>query len=175
MDEDDQAGKSAKGRARQTVSDKRQLSGPSAKRKKANMNIRTAILYRKNFATLIEESVGVSFKGSQDTLLIPMPRDWPTSPHRYPLILTLPLLPLRSQHDHCALSVGIGATTNAKNVPCIFVVSIARAFTTRQDVNDASYKRHYLPPKCCNESSSTLCVHRYLVFSDLSMSRVPRT
>jgi zinc finger HIT domain-containing protein 1 len=57
MDEDDQAGKSAKGRARQTVSDKRQLSGPSAKRKKANMNIRTAILYRKNFATLIEESV----------------------------------------------------------------------------------------------------------------------
>jgi zinc finger HIT domain-containing protein 1 len=56
-DEDDQAGKSAKGRARQTVSDKRQLSGPSAKRKKANMNIRTAILYRKNFATLIEESV----------------------------------------------------------------------------------------------------------------------
>jgi hypothetical protein len=57
MDQDDQAGKSAKGRARQTVSDKRQLSGPSAKRKKANMNIRTAILYRKNFATLIEESV----------------------------------------------------------------------------------------------------------------------
>ncbi|KAF8274740.1 hypothetical protein EI94DRAFT_1768573 [Lactarius quietus] len=56
MDEDDQAGKSAKGRARQTVSDKRQLSGPGAKRKKANMNIRTAILYRKNFATLIEES-----------------------------------------------------------------------------------------------------------------------
>jgi hypothetical protein len=57
MDEDDQTGKSAKGRARQTVSDKRKLSGPSAKRKKANMNIRTAILYRKNFATLIEESV----------------------------------------------------------------------------------------------------------------------
>jgi zinc finger HIT domain-containing protein 1 len=61
MDEDDQAGKSAKGRARQTVSDKRQLSGPSAKRKKTNMNIRTAILYRKNFATLIEESVSGPF------------------------------------------------------------------------------------------------------------------
>ena len=60
MDEDDQAGKSAKGRARQTVSDKRQLSGPSAKRKKTNMNIRTAILYRKNFATLVEESVSGS-------------------------------------------------------------------------------------------------------------------
>jgi zinc finger HIT domain-containing protein 1 len=66
MDEDDQAGKSAKGRARQTVSDKRKLSGPGAKRKKANMNIRTAILYRKNFATLIEESVGLPFNGSQD-------------------------------------------------------------------------------------------------------------
>lgn len=61
MDEDDQAGKSAKGRARQTVSDKRQLSGPSAKRKKTNMNIRTAILYRKNFATLVEESVSGPF------------------------------------------------------------------------------------------------------------------
>lgn len=61
MDEDDQAGKSAKGRARQTVSDKRLLSGPSAKRKKANMNIRTAILYRKNFATLVEESVSDLF------------------------------------------------------------------------------------------------------------------
>ena len=73
MDEDDQAGKSAKGRARQTVSDKRQLSGPSAKRKKANMNIRTAILYRKNFATLIEESVGVPFNGSQGALLISLP------------------------------------------------------------------------------------------------------
>src|SRR6266849_1210309 len=61
MDEDDQAGKSAKGRARQTVSDKRQLTGPSAKRKKTNMKIRTAILYRKNFATLVEESVSGSF------------------------------------------------------------------------------------------------------------------
>ena len=69
MDEDDQAGKSAKGRARQTVSDKRQLSGPGAKRKKANMNIRTAILYRKNFATLVEESVGVPFYGSQNTFV----------------------------------------------------------------------------------------------------------
>ncbi|KAH9068137.1 hypothetical protein EDB83DRAFT_632452 [Lactarius deliciosus] len=69
MDEDDQAGKSAKGRARQTVSDKRQLSGPSAKRKKANMNIRTAILYRKNFATLIEESGLVNLPSSMPTYL----------------------------------------------------------------------------------------------------------
>ena len=155
MDEDDQAGKSAKGRARQTVSDKRQLSGPSTKRKKANMNIRTAILYRKNFATLIEESVGVSFNRSQDTLLISLPRDCQTSPPRYPLILTLPLLPLRSRHDHCALFVGIGATTNAKNVPCIFVVSIARASMTRQDVNDASFKSDHISPKCCKISFST--------------------
>jgi zinc finger HIT domain-containing protein 1 len=87
MDEDDQAGKSAKGRARQTVSDKRQLSGPGAKRKKANMNIRTAILYRKNFATLIEESVGVPFNGSQDTLFISLSRDWQTSPPSIPTYL----------------------------------------------------------------------------------------
>lgn len=140
MDEDDQAGKSAKGRARQTVSDKRQLSGPGAKRKKANMNIRTAILYRKNFATLIEESVGVPFYGSRSTLLISFSRDWQTSPPRYPLTLTLPLRRPGSQRDRCVLSVGIGATTSAKNVPCIFVVSIVNASTTKQDVNDASFK-----------------------------------
>ncbi|KAI0292108.1 hypothetical protein BC826DRAFT_1092161 [Russula brevipes] len=69
MDEDDQTGKSAKGRARQTVSDKRKLSGPSAKRKKANMNIRTAILYRKNFATLIEESGLANIPSSIPTYL----------------------------------------------------------------------------------------------------------
>jgi len=69
MDEDDQAGKSAKGRARQTVSDKRQLSGPSAKRKKVNMNIRTAILYRKNFATLLEESGLANLPSSTPTYL----------------------------------------------------------------------------------------------------------
>ncbi|KAI0249142.1 hypothetical protein BJV78DRAFT_718027 [Lactifluus subvellereus] len=69
MDEDDQAGKSAKGRARQTISDKRLLSGPSAKRKKANMNIRTAILYRKNFATLIEESGLANLPSSIPTYL----------------------------------------------------------------------------------------------------------
>ncbi len=140
MDQDDQAGKSAKGRARQTVSDKRQLSGPSAKRKKANMNIRTAILYRKNFATLIEESVGVPSNGCLGAELILLPRDWQTSPPRHPPISTLPLLPPKSQHGHCALFVGIGATTGAKNVPCIFVVSIVRASTTRQDVNDVSFK-----------------------------------
>ncbi|KAI0291903.1 hypothetical protein B0F90DRAFT_1812053 [Multifurca ochricompacta] len=69
MDEDDQAGKSAKGRSRQTVSDKRQLSGPSAKRKKASMNIRTAILYRKNFGTLLDESGLASLSSSPVRLL----------------------------------------------------------------------------------------------------------
>ncbi|KAI0261485.1 hypothetical protein BC834DRAFT_925474 [Gloeopeniophorella convolvens] len=69
MDEDEQDGKSTKGRARQTVSDKRQLSGPSAKRKKSSMNIRTAILYRKNLATLIDESGIASLPPSVPTYL----------------------------------------------------------------------------------------------------------
>jgi len=56
-DDDRSAIKSAKGRARQTISDKRNLSTPGAKKKKSTMNIRTAVLYRKNLATLIEESV----------------------------------------------------------------------------------------------------------------------
>jgi len=54
-DEDDGGGKSAKGRARQTISDKRHLSDGS-KKKKSSMNVRTALLYRKNLATLIDES-----------------------------------------------------------------------------------------------------------------------
>lgn len=60
-EDDDEGGKSAKGRARQTISDKRDLSIPgtsaAAKKKKSTMNIRTALLYRKNLATLIDESV----------------------------------------------------------------------------------------------------------------------
>ncbi|KAA1467324.1 hypothetical protein DENSPDRAFT_832339 [Dentipellis sp. KUC8613] len=55
-DEDGAAGKTGKGRARQAISDKRLASLPGAKRKKSTMNIRTAILYRKNLSTLIEES-----------------------------------------------------------------------------------------------------------------------
>ncbi|KAF5392286.1 hypothetical protein D9757_001482 [Collybiopsis confluens] len=51
----------AKGRARQTlISDKRNLNlsgtSPAAKKKKSTMNVRSALLYRKNFATLIDES-----------------------------------------------------------------------------------------------------------------------
>lgn len=59
--EDDEEGVSKKGRARQTISDKRNLnilgSSAAAKKKKSTMSVRTALLYRKNLATLIEESV----------------------------------------------------------------------------------------------------------------------
>ena len=50
------------GRARQTISDKRTNlimpgDSPAARRKKSTMNVRTALLYKKNFNTLIDESV----------------------------------------------------------------------------------------------------------------------
>ncbi|OSD06383.1 hypothetical protein PYCCODRAFT_1474549 [Trametes coccinea BRFM310] len=49
------SGRTTKGRARQaTISDKRQWDGK--KPKKSTMNVRTAILYKKNLAVLIEES-----------------------------------------------------------------------------------------------------------------------
>lgn len=49
------------GRARQTISDKRTnliIPGPSpaARKKKSTMNVRTALLYKKNLSTLIAES-----------------------------------------------------------------------------------------------------------------------
>src|SRR6266403_3514598 len=91
MDEDDQAGKSAKGRARQTVSDKRQLSGPNAKRKKTNMNIRTAILYRKNLATLVEESVSGSLV--QACLLTTLCQGLANNPSSIPTYLTVAAAP----------------------------------------------------------------------------------
>ncbi|KII89747.1 hypothetical protein PLICRDRAFT_174584 [Plicaturopsis crispa FD-325 SS-3] len=50
-DDEEGGGKTAKGRARQTVSDKR-----TGQRKKSTTNIRSALVYRKNLATLIEES-----------------------------------------------------------------------------------------------------------------------
>ena len=59
MDDNDEGGggRSARGKAqaRQTISDKKTYKG--LKKKKANMNIRTAILYKKSFAALLEESV----------------------------------------------------------------------------------------------------------------------
>ncbi|KAH7925470.1 hypothetical protein BV22DRAFT_1112265 [Leucogyrophana mollusca] len=55
-EEDGAGGKYAKGRARQTISDKRHFGDASGKKKKTSMNVRTALLYRKNLATLIEEA-----------------------------------------------------------------------------------------------------------------------
>ena len=56
-DNDDGGGRSARGKAqaRQTISDKKTYKG--LKKKKATMNVRTAILYKKSFAALLEESV----------------------------------------------------------------------------------------------------------------------
>ncbi|EIN09727.1 hypothetical protein PUNSTDRAFT_113128 [Punctularia strigosozonata HHB-11173 SS5] len=53
-DDDDEGGggRTAKSRARQTISDKRNWG----RKKKSTMNVRTAILYKKNLATLIDES-----------------------------------------------------------------------------------------------------------------------
>ncbi|EAU85538.2 hypothetical protein CC1G_06439 [Coprinopsis cinerea okayama7 len=60
VEDEEEAGYS-KGRGRQTISDKRKLNipgtSPAATGKKSTMAVRTAVLYRKNFATLLEESV----------------------------------------------------------------------------------------------------------------------
>ncbi|KAF9466536.1 hypothetical protein BDZ94DRAFT_1251156 [Collybia nuda] len=81
--EDEEGSKTAKGRARQTISDKRNLkiSGDSAaaKKKKSTMNVRTALLYRKNLTTLIEESNIASLSPSIPTYLTSQ-----TAPSPYP-------------------------------------------------------------------------------------------
>ncbi|EJD06773.1 uncharacterized protein FOMMEDRAFT_138604 [Fomitiporia mediterranea MF3/22] len=46
---------SARGRARETISDKRIIDG-GARKKAQSKNVRDALVYRKNLATLIEES-----------------------------------------------------------------------------------------------------------------------
>lgn len=58
-DEDGAGGKSARGRARETISDKR-TPVFGEKKKKSSMKVRTAVLYRKNFTTLLDESVSGS-------------------------------------------------------------------------------------------------------------------
>lgn len=45
--------------ARQVLSDKKDW-GPAYKKKKSSMNIRTALLYRKHFPAVLEESVSPS-------------------------------------------------------------------------------------------------------------------
>jgi len=82
-EDDEEGSKSAKGRARQTISDKRNLnilgSSAAAKKKKSTMSVRTALLYRKNLATLIEESNIVSLPPSIPTYLTAL-----TTPSAYP-------------------------------------------------------------------------------------------
>jgi len=51
-DEEEGSGKYAKGRARNIISDKRAVG----KKKKSTMGVRSALLYRKNLSTLIDES-----------------------------------------------------------------------------------------------------------------------
>lgn len=75
---DDEGGESSgikHGRARQTISDKRTNlvipgTSPAARKKKSTMNIRTALLYKKNFATLIDESVSLMTYASTGVSLI---------------------------------------------------------------------------------------------------------
>ncbi|KAK0204697.1 hypothetical protein DFS33DRAFT_680177 [Desarmillaria ectypa] len=66
-------GKYGKSRARQIVSDKRNLkllgSSPAATKKRSTMNVRSALLYPKNLATLIEESNIASLPTSIPTYL----------------------------------------------------------------------------------------------------------
>ncbi|KAG6844955.1 hypothetical protein H0H87_002069 [Tephrocybe sp. NHM501043] len=82
-EDDEEGGKSAKGRARQTISDKRNLSiagtSAAAKKKKSTMNIRTALLYRKNLATLIDEANIASLPATVPTYLTAQ-----TAPSPYP-------------------------------------------------------------------------------------------
>ena len=63
------SGRRGRGTARQTlISDKRPSVHPN---KKSTMNIRSALLYKKNLATLIEESVGIIPKITEKITLIP--------------------------------------------------------------------------------------------------------
>jgi hypothetical protein len=60
---------------------------------------------------------------------------------RYPLTLPPPSAPQTSLHDLCVPSAGTGGTTDVKNVPCRFAVSIAEVFTMKRDANDVSFER----------------------------------
>ncbi|KAJ7671601.1 hypothetical protein DFH06DRAFT_1178109 [Mycena polygramma] len=67
--EEDEEGKYTKGRARQLISEKRAFNIPGVKKKKSTMNVRTALLYRKNFATLLDESNIASLPATVPTYL----------------------------------------------------------------------------------------------------------
>ncbi|XP_006459298.1 hypothetical protein AGABI2DRAFT_66100, partial [Agaricus bisporus var. bisporus H97] len=73
-EEGGEGGPAKHGRARQTISDKRTNlvipgSSPAALRKKSTMSVRTALLYKKNLQTLIEESGIAALPGDVPTYL----------------------------------------------------------------------------------------------------------
>lgn len=57
----------AKGRAREIISDRRPGPGVSGRRK-STLNVRGALLYKKNLQQVIEESVNNPFEESYDLL-----------------------------------------------------------------------------------------------------------
>ncbi|KIP08066.1 hypothetical protein PHLGIDRAFT_23787 [Phlebiopsis gigantea 11061_1 CR5-6] len=78
-DEDGTAGgRTGKGRARQATSDKR--AAELGKKKKSTMNVRTAVLYKKSFTMLLDESGLASYPASVPTYLsaaAPPPKEPP--------------------------------------------------------------------------------------------------
>ncbi|KAJ7593440.1 hypothetical protein C8J56DRAFT_1003166 [Mycena floridula] len=81
--EDGAPEKYTKGRARHTISDKRNLKLPgnsaAATKKKSNMKIRTALIYRTNLAKLVEESNIAALPARTPTYLTAQ-----TPPSKYP-------------------------------------------------------------------------------------------
>jgi zinc finger HIT domain-containing protein 1 len=137
--EDEDEGGYSKGRARQTISDKRKLNipgtSPAATNKKSTMNVRSALLYRKNFATLLEESV------RPFTIIVPLhltmyhrtSMTWPLEPlrtsRRPPHLLRIPL-------DSCVQCAAFWARIGAGVVGWGTAPSIARVCTTRRGASD---------------------------------------
>lgn len=77
-DAEETGGRTGKGRARQAISDKR--AAELGKKKKSTMNVRTAVLYKKSFAQLLEESGLASYPAAAPTYLTataPPPREPP--------------------------------------------------------------------------------------------------
>ncbi|KAI0925892.1 hypothetical protein AcW1_008203 [Taiwanofungus camphoratus] len=77
-DEEVTGGRHGKGRARQVISDKKEWDG--RKKKKSTMSVRTAVLYKKSLAVLIEESGIANLPPNVPTYLTaaaPPPREPP--------------------------------------------------------------------------------------------------
>ncbi|KAF7303766.1 HIT-type domain-containing protein [Mycena indigotica] len=53
--DEEETGNHSKGRARTLISEKRNFNIPGLKRKKSSMSVRSALIYRKNFSTLLED------------------------------------------------------------------------------------------------------------------------